>query len=111
MQYINIISINTPDFENIIANKMVVIDFYAEWCQPCKVQDKYLVELSNDFPEVIFAKINVDDNRFLSKENRVLTLPTLLFFKEGKEVSRLTGVQTKLLILNTLNKLFLNKTN
>ena len=107
MQTSNFITINTPDFDNLNSKPMVIIDFWANWCQPCKTQIKILQSLAIQYPQIIFAEINIDDNRYLGRELRIQTIPALLFFENGQEIERMTGLQNAFLIENTIKKVFL----
>lgn len=79
--------------EEILANPQpVLIDFWAEWCAPCKALAPTLEKLAERFKnEVAFVKLNVDENKDLSKEYAVRGIPTLLLMKDGKELSRTVG--------------------
>lgn len=70
--------------EIISTGKMVVLDFYAEWCKPCEAMGPIIENLSDDYNEVVFAKIDVDVNRELAATYSVRNIPTLMFFKNGE---------------------------
>jgi len=82
--------------ETIKNNKKVLVDFYADWCGPCKkmlpVIDQLKTELSNDI-EII--KVNIDENEDLAINFGVMSVPTFLFFKDGDEFERVSGVISK----------------
>lgn len=79
-------------FEERIKKGVVVVDFYAEWCMPCLIMSPVIEELANKFKgRINFAKVNVDDNSDLSSKFKVLSIPCLIVFKEGKEINRITG--------------------
>lgn len=88
--------ITNQEFKDVINNghKLVVVDFFAEWCMPCLMLAPIIEELANDMKEVKFVKINVDDNRELAGKYEVSSIPCLVFFKDGEEVDRLIGNQT-----------------
>lgn len=75
------------EFNEIITkNKLVIVDFWAEWCGPCRVQAPILETLEKNNPgNVIIAKVNVDENEKLSQDYRIASIPTLLVFSEGKQ--------------------------
>jgi thioredoxin 1 len=73
----------------------VVVDFWAEWCPPCRPMGTLVDELSAEFPGLRFAKINSDDNPVTSRAYRVMSLPTLLFFRHGEVVRSLVGLRPK----------------
>ena len=67
-------------------------DFYADWCGPCKTQDPILEELAEDFPDVEFEKVDVDDEQDVANEYQVRSLPTLIVENERGVVERFVGV-------------------
>ncbi|MDR2770638.1 MAG: thioredoxin [Clostridiales Family XIII bacterium] len=70
----------------------IVIDFYADWCNPCKLMAPAFDEAAAEYAgRVRFAKINVDESKKLAIKSKVLSIPTLLFFKDGEQVDRVTG--------------------
>lgn len=74
----------------------VLIDLWAEWCAPCKMIAPIIDEVARDYKgKVRVAKINVDDYPELATELAVMNIPTLIFYKKGKELGRLVGVNTK----------------
>lgn len=86
---------------------MLIVDFWAPWCQPCKTQDVFLENLMDKYPDkFVLAKVNADDNRFLSKELKVMQIPSLLFYYQGKEVHRLSGIQSQEIIDKSIQKFF-----
>ena len=86
------------EFNEIINNshKLVVVDFYAEWCMPCVMLSPVIEELaeSDSMKEVKFVKINVDDNQKLAGKYKVSSIPCLIVFQNGKEVDRIIGGQS-----------------
>ncbi|MCQ9206641.1 MAG: thioredoxin [Omnitrophica bacterium] len=74
----------------------VLVDFWAEWCMPCRMMTPVVDELSKDYEgKVKFAKINVDNNPKLATDLQILSIPVLILFKNGKELTRMTGVNSK----------------
>lgn len=88
--------ITNEEFDKIINNshKLVVIDFYAEWCMPCLMLAPIIEDLAEHMKDVKFVKINVDDNQELSKKYKISSIPCLIIFKEGKEISRIIGAHS-----------------
>ena len=70
---------------------LVIVDFFATWCPPCKA----LAPILEQVESVPVAKINTDDNTDAASEYRISALPTLVFFKDGQEVHRMLGLQSK----------------
>ena len=88
------INIETKEhFTEVMAeNSMVLVDFYADWCEPCKWLDKVLIELDNNLGKTaVVAKVNTEKLPSISTENHVQSVPVLILFKRGKEVWRMNG--------------------
>lgn len=75
--------------------KLVVVDFYADWCGPCRIMAPVFEELSQEISKVKFVKINVDENSSLASLYSVLSIPTFLIFKKGKVIGQLVGAISK----------------
>ena len=103
--------INKSNFENevINADKPVLLDFYADWCGPCKMLSPVLSEIADEYADVIrVAKVNVDDEPELAMKFGVSSIPMLVLFKNGKIISISVGYRPKDEILNEL-KLYMNQ--
>lgn len=87
-----IIHTNDSKFNNDINKDIVIVDFYADWCGPCRALAPILDELSN---EVNIVKVNVDEAPETSKKYGVMSIPTLIVFKNGKEVNKSIGLCSK----------------
>ena len=81
------------DFKSLI-EKEAVVDFYATWCGPCKMFSPIFEEVSLE-NDINFIKINVDDNTDIAKEYGVMSIPTIILFRDGMEVKRFTGFMSK----------------
>jgi thioredoxin 1 len=80
------------EFEEILEeNEKVIVDFWAEWCGPCKSIAPHYEDLSEDHEDMIFAKLEVEKVPEVSKEYKVSSIPTFVAFEEEEEVSRNTG--------------------
>lgn len=86
-----IISVNEDDFDEEIANGVVVVDFWAEWCSPCKMILPILEELSAEMPGVKFIKVNVDENQSVSVRLGISSIPTLLIYKNNDLAEKIVG--------------------
>ena len=91
------LEINNNDFqaEVLEAKETVLVDFWAPWCGPCRMQAPVLEKLAEENPAVKVAKVNVDDNRELAMEYNIASIPTLLVFKDGEAVNCAVGLQSK----------------
>ncbi len=91
-----VIELTDITFEKNIAGKTVLVDFWAEWCVPCKVMAPVLNELAAELPEGYFiGKIDVEKYPRSSQKYGIRGIPTLILFKNGKEVERFVGVKPK----------------
>lgn len=73
----------------------VLVDFYAQWCGPCKVTSPIIDELAGEKKDVKFVKVDVDQNQELASQYSIFSIPTFLIFKNGKVVSQFVGAQSK----------------
>lgn len=92
------LDLNSKNFENEVLNseRPVLVDFYADWCGPCKMMGPVVEELAEELKDIAkVGKINVDENQDLAMKYNVMSIPTLIIFKEGKETHRLVGVRDK----------------
>jgi thioredoxin 1 len=94
------------DADVLQSEKPVMVDFWAPWCGPCKAIGPTIEELAASFGNKIkFAKCNVDDNPVTPSKFGITAIPTLIFFKKGKEVEKITGMVAKSKLEEALNKL------
>ena len=77
------------------SDKPVLVDFWAVWCGPCQMMAPILHELETEMPDVQIGKVNVDEQMDLARQFRVVSIPTLIIFKNGQEVQRMVGVTSK----------------
>lgn len=96
--------ITEREFASVTSNKIALIDFFAEWCMPCVMMSPVIEELAERMKNVKFAKINVDENSELAGKFKVMSIPCLIIFKDGKEVERIIGSQSPDLIEEKLKK-------
>lgn len=90
--------ITSGDFEEkvIKSKKPVLVDFFASWCGPCKIMGPVIDEFSKEIGDKVEVfKVNVDEQSDLANQYQVLSIPTLIAFKDGKPVNQAMGVQSK----------------
>lgn len=75
--------------------KYVIIDFWAPWCSPCKMLKPIIEEVEKEFQNITFLKINVDENEEICKKYNIMSIPTLIFLTDGKEIKRNIGYINK----------------
>ena len=94
-----VLQLNDKDFDEKVLNdkNIVLCDFWAEWCGPCKQISPILEELSDELKDkgITIVKVNIDENPETPAKYGIMSIPTLLLFKEGKVVSTQIGVQPK----------------
>lgn len=92
-----IIDLTKENFQTEItkSDKPVLVDFWAVWCGPCQMMAPILHELEAEMPDVQIGKVNVDEQMDLARQFRVVSIPTLIIFKNGQEVRRMVGVTSK----------------
>ena len=100
-----VIKLNNDNFSSEVkeSNKVVLVDFYADWCGPCKMMspiiDAVAKEVDDNFK---ICKLNVDEAQEIAYEYNVMSIPTLIIFKDGSVVNKLVGLQDKTEVLNNL---------
>ena len=99
----SVISVTKDNFESVKASeKTVLLDFYADWCGPCRMVSTLVDEIAEEHPEYLVGKINVDEQGELAAAFGVTSIPTLVVMKDGKTVSQSAGARPKNQILDML---------
>lgn len=85
--------INSENFEEEVlkSKKTVLVDFFADWCGPCKMISPIVDEVAKENEHIKFVKINVDESQDIAMQYNVMSIPTLVVIKEGKEINRNVG--------------------
>ena len=94
--------LNQNNFNNAIANGTALVDFYADWCGPCRMVSPIVDEIAEERSDITVGKVNVDDENALAMKYDVMSIPTLIVFKDGKEAARIVGARPKADILAEL---------
>ncbi len=100
------LEITDANFEELVlkSDKPVLVDFWAEWCGPCRMVGPVVEELSKDYDgKAVVGKVNVDNNSGISAKYGIRNIPTILFFKNGEVVEKHVGVAAKNVLAEKLN--------
>ena len=99
------LSLNKDNFEKSIANGVALVDFWAEWCGPCKMQLPIIEEFSSEMDgKATVGKVNVDEQLELAQSFGIQSIPTLILFKDGKPVKKLVGLHSKEALYEEVNQ-------
>lgn len=101
--------LNEQNFQTEIKNfsGIALVDFFATWCGPCRMLAPIIEELAEEYknnPEVKIGKINVDENQALAEEYGVMSIPTLILFKNGQKIETIIGLRDKETLKELINK-------
>ncbi|MEM2202686.1 MAG: thioredoxin [Candidatus Bathyarchaeia archaeon] len=101
-----VIHITDSNFEEVVSkNPLVLIDFFADWCMPCRMMAPVIEELAKEYAgKVLVGKLNVDENPATADRFQVFSIPTLVILKAGEEVDRIVGFVPKIQVEARLKK-------
>ena len=101
----SVLKITNSNFREDVLNseKITIVDFYADWCGPCKMMSPIIDKIAEENKEVKVGKLNVDEAQDIAIKYNVMSIPTIIIFKNGMEFKRFVGVTSKSEILNALN--------
>lgn len=99
----SVISVNKNNFDSVkFGDKTVLLDFYADWCGPCRMVSPLVDEIAEENPQYVVGKINVDNEPELAQAFGVMSIPTLVVMKNGKIINQTVGARPKEQILDML---------
>ena len=97
------IKVTDTDFQETLQNNdLVLVDFWAPWCGPCRAVAPVLEEIANENSNVVIAKMNIDENPNTASQHGIMSIPTMMIFKNGELVDRLVGALPKPSIMEKL---------
>lgn len=99
-----IIHADKSNFDSLISSDVVLVDFFATWCGPCNMLTPVLEEMASDRSSVKIVKVDIDESMDLARQYGIMSVPTLLLFKDGKLLSQKTGFMTKYELENWINE-------
>ena len=98
-----VLKVTKDNFNEVKASeKRVLLDFYADWCGPCRMVSPIVDEIAEECPQYLVGKINVDEEPELAKEFKVFSIPTLVVMQDGETVTQVAGARPKAAILAML---------
>ena len=101
------INVTDADFQDTLqSNDLVLVDFWAPWCGPCRAVAPVLEEIANENSNVVIAKMNTDENPNTASHHGIMSIPTMMIFKNGEPVDRLVGALPKPSIMEKLQPHF-----
>lgn len=99
----NIKELTESNFNTSIKKGLVLVDFYADWCRPCKMMQPILEDVATEYnSQITITKINIDNNKNISSKYNVTGIPCMILFENGKEVKRIVGYHEKEQLLEKL---------
>lgn len=100
-----ITDLNYLNFKDSIQTGVALVDYWAYWCIPCLTQDPILKEIAEEMGnKALIAKVDINDNKVIANEQKVKNIPTLVLYKDGEEVERFLGIQSKDIIIKAIEK-------
>ncbi len=87
--------INEKEFKELVSDGLVLVDFFAEWCGPCRMLAPILEDFASEESEIEVYKVNVDNEPDLAREFQVSSIPTMILFKDGKQIDKKIGFAPK----------------
>lgn len=109
-QHQNIKTLTSGNFSQEIKSGIILVDFWASWCMPCKMLAPVLNEVAEAMDgKARVGKLNIEEHQQIAAKYQVRSIPTLIIFRNGKEIDRIIGIKAKEYLVNRLEKALLNK--
>jgi thioredoxin 1 len=89
--HVQVVDLNPSNFDSITSKGLVLVDFWAEWCGPCKIMHPVFERMAKKYRHIKFARVNVDQNQDIAMRFGVQAIPTFIMFKDGHQVDRMMG--------------------
>src|SRR5665648_74572 len=103
--HVKVLTLTDKNFQQQTKNKLVLVDFWASWCAPCRMMAPVLNEVSEELPGNSFVgKVNIELYQSLAQKFQVRNIPTLILLNDGKEINRFVGVKSKDFLLEQIQK-------
>jgi thioredoxin 1 len=100
----NILTLDGSNFKETILQGVTLVDFWAQWCQPCRLMDPILEKIAEKMSgKVKFGKVNIDENPELSVEYNVMSIPAIFIFENGKVINQLFGLRREEEVVEAIN--------
>lgn len=100
-----IIILNDKNFQHQTKNKVMLIDFWASWCAPCRMMAPVLNDVADELKgNMHVGKVNIEQYQSLAQKYQIKNIPTMILFKNGKEYERFVGIKSKEFLINQINK-------
>ena len=101
----NVLHLSNNDFEKVVSeNPVCLVDFWAPWCGPCKMLGPVIDEIAQERPDIKVCKVNIDEQAELAMKFRVMTIPTVILFKDGNTEYKIVGALNKKEFLDMIEK-------
>jgi thioredoxin 1 len=102
----NILTLTEKNFQHQTKNKLILVDFWASWCAPCRMMAPVLNEVADELAgNSYIGKVNIEEYQSLAQKFQVRNIPTLVLLKNGMEVNRFVGIKNKEFLLQQINKI------
>ena len=96
--------IKSNEFNEVLKNEIVLVDFFANWCGPCKMLSPVIEQVSNEMTDITFVKVDVDESSDLASMFGIMSIPTLLIFKNGELKGKNMGFMSKSDLIEFINE-------